>query len=143
MCFYTVMKTIIIAPKDYTDYKKMGQVVNSSPFKPTDAILSTGEAPCRVMWEKYAGQNDIKLVRADAPNWKEYGNKAEYLRNQQLLHQADALIAFYDNINTKTRRFIEHALSASVPVDIAYITIPTAEATDGLESRLIPHISLG
>lgn len=52
------------------------------------------------------------------PNWEKYGKKAGFLRNQQIVDEAEKLIAFWDGESKGTKNSIDLAIKKGIPVDI-------------------------
>ena len=44
----------------------------------------------------YARNHDIPIIQMPA-DWNKYGKRAGYIRNEEMLKKADALIAFWNN----------------------------------------------
>lgn len=60
---------------------------------------------------------DFKIIRA---SWDILGKAAGMIRNQQMLQEADALVAFWDGKSPGTRNMIEIAQAKGIPVRIVY-----------------------
>jgi len=52
------------------------------------------------------------------PDWNKYGKKAGYLRNQDIVFNADKLIAFWDGKSKGTKHSIDLAIEKGIPIDI-------------------------
>lgn len=67
-------------------------------------------------------ENVAKLYHANCiifkPDWDKYGKKAGFLRNQQIVDEADQLIAFWDGQSKGTKHSIDLAIKKCIPVDI-------------------------
>ena len=52
------------------------------------------------------------------PDWNKYGKKAGFIRNQQIVNEADKIIAFWDGKSKGTKHSIDLEIKAGKPIDI-------------------------
>lgn len=101
------MRTIIAGPRSITDDMLLIQAVHESGFYITH-VLSGGARGVDRMGENYAGRHKIPWTSYPA-NWRAYGKKAGYLRNEQMALHADALIAIWDGKSPGTKHMLDIA----------------------------------
>jgi hypothetical protein len=65
-------------------------------------------------WAKVVGSP----IKRFLPNWNTYGKKAGYLRNKEMIKEADALIAIWDGKSPGTRHIIALAKFKGIPMAI-------------------------
>lgn len=52
------------------------------------------------------------------PDWNKYGKRAGAIRNQQIVDEADKIVAFWDGKSKGTKITIDMAIKANKPIDI-------------------------
>jgi len=52
------------------------------------------------------------------PEWDKYGKRAGAIRNQEIVNEADTIIAFWDGQSKGTKITIDMALKAGKPLDL-------------------------
>ena len=101
------MRTIIAGSRNITNYEYFCNVMKEIKFTPT-VILSGGASGVDRMGEEWARANNIPVERYPA-NWNKYGKKAGYIRNKEMVDNADALIAVWDGKSKGTKLTIDLA----------------------------------
>jgi hypothetical protein len=83
-------------------------------------IVSGGASGIDKMAEKYARENDIpiRVINAD---WDSIGKRAGYVRNQQVIKSADAVLAIWDGSSKGTAHAIDLARSCGKPIRLVII----------------------
>ena len=84
--------------------------------KPT-AILCGEARGADQIGKRYAKSHGIE-VKSYPADWKKYGRSAGMLRNKEMLKNADALVAFWDNISPGTKNMIVISKEKGIPVRI-------------------------
>lgn len=69
-------------------------------------ILSGNARGADQLGERYAQEKGYKLLLFPA-NWQLYGKRAGYIRNLQMVKQANALVAFWDGQSKGTKHAID------------------------------------
>lgn len=105
------MKLAIIGSRGFHDYEFLKSEVNKfleeNNFD-VKAIVSGGAKGADRMAEIYAKENKL-VATVILPNWDLYGKKAGYLRNVEIIDEADAVIAFWDGKSAGTNHSINLA----------------------------------
>lgn len=115
------MKLAIVGCRDYNDYDlfraKCDEFLSSHSV---DEIISGGATGADAMAERYAAEHNIKttIFKAD---WGRFGKRAGPLRNREIVHAADHVLAFWDLRSAGTRSTILIAREVGKPVDIINI----------------------
>ena len=111
------MKTAIIGSRNFTDYKLLKEYC--SKFDITE-VISGGARGADSLAENYAKENNIKLTVFPA-DWKKFGKSAGFIRNKDIIDNADFVIAFWDGESKGTLNSINIAKSQNKKVDICFI----------------------
>jgi len=102
-----MMKTIIAGSRHCTDPKILEAAIELCPFEVTSVV--SGTAPgADTLGEEYARANNLLLYCFPA-NWKKHGRAAGMIRNAEMSHNAEALIALWDGKSKGTANMIKHA----------------------------------
>lgn len=67
--------------------------------------------------EQYASERGYKVHRYPA-KWDEFGRRAGYIRNQQMMDNADAVIVFWDGVSKGSRHMMDIAEAANAPLRV-------------------------
>jgi len=87
------VKTIIAGSRNIVEYKALLDAVEASGFEITE-VVSGGARGVGALGERYANEKSIPLKIFPA-DWESYGRKAGIMRNTEMAHYADALIAVW------------------------------------------------
>ena len=105
------MRTIIAGSRKITDYKivlnAIRKSIEISGIRPT-VIISGGAKGVDRLGEKFAKEFEFPLELYNA-EWDKYGNRAGFVRNEQMALVADALIAIWDGESKGTMHMINLA----------------------------------
>lgn len=105
------MRTIIAGSRDILDYKIVLKAIRKSieisGIRPT-VIISGGAKGVDRLGEKFAKEFEFPLEIYNA-EWDKYGNRAGFVRNEQMALVADALIAIWDGESKGTMHMINLA----------------------------------
>ena len=111
------MTIIIAGSRGFNDFETLrfmcDDIIRKEEWDEIE-IVSGGARGADKLGIRYAYTRNYKLTvfRAD---WKTYGKGAGYLRNHDMAHYSDALIAFWDGESKGTQHMIklaeEHALT--------------------------------
>lgn len=109
------MKVFVTAPKSFIDYERLNAELGR--YDVTE-IISTGETPARAMWEKWAGRNNVPLLRVEKPSRSRAGARS---RDKTITKMADVFVVFHKLGAKSTGRTIDDGLLAGKPVDVVFI----------------------
>ena len=115
-----MFKVIIAGGREFNNYELMCKKVDrilSNKNTSEIQIISGNARGADKLGEKYAKDNNISLMCFPA-NWKRYGKRAGYIRNEQMAKEADALIAFWDGQSKGTKHMIDIARSKGLLIRV-------------------------
>ena len=105
------MRTIIAGSRKITYYKivlnAIRKSIEISGIRPT-CVISGGANGIDKLGEKFAKEFEFPLEIHNA-EWDKYGNKAGFVRNEQMALVSDALIAIWDGESKGTMHMINLA----------------------------------
>ena len=103
-------KVIIAGSRGFSNYKLLREQCNKflrEKRKTSNIIVVSGHARgADTLGEKYAQDEGFTLEIYPA-QWKKFGKRAGYRRNEQMAEVADALIAFWDGSSRGTKHMID------------------------------------
>ena len=103
-------KVIIAGSRGFSNYKLLREQCNKflrEKRKTSNIIVVSGHARgTDTLGEKYAQDEGFTLEIYPA-QWKKFGKRAGYRRNEQMAEVADALIAFWDGSSKGTKHMID------------------------------------
>jgi hypothetical protein len=102
-------------PKHFRDYPLLEASLDRWEF---DLMVSNGEEPCRLLWEKYAAAKSIPIERIES-DWKQ-GYTAEYVRNTAIMERSDIAVIFDDG-SKRVKKFLQRALEVNFPFHSVFI----------------------
>jgi len=108
------MRLAIVGSRKFQDYRLLCRVVGNVTG-PINYIVSGGASGADKLAERYAHEHGIGLVVYPA-NWALYGKSAGYRRNQSIVANCDAVLAFWDGQSRGTKHTIDIAQKSGVPV---------------------------
>ena len=112
------MKVIIAGGRDFDDYKRLCSYCDYLLQNKDDVEIVSGTAKgADKLGEKYAKERDFSIKRFPA-DWGTHGNRAGYLRNEEMADYGDALIAFWDGQSKGTQHMINIADKKSLELRI-------------------------
>jgi len=114
-----MFRVIIAGGRDFSDYALLKATMDKLLANITDEItVVCGQAMgADTLGEQYAKENGYAVAYYPA-DWKQYGKRAGYLRNEQMAQNADALAAFWNGESRGTKHMIELASKYGLKVRI-------------------------
>lgn len=100
------MKLAVVGSRGFNDYELLKSKLDAiHSRKPITCIVSGGARGADKLSEKWADENNIqKLIFI--PEWKKYGKRAGFLRNEDIIKNSDAVVAFWDGESKGTQHSI-------------------------------------
>ena len=99
------MKLAIIGSRNFTNYKLLQEILEQ--YKPKITLVVSGAAKgADSLGEKWALENNIQTLIFPA-DWNQYGKRAGFIRNEDIIKNCDCCIAFWDGKSKGTK----HSLS--------------------------------
>jgi len=103
------MKVIIAGGRDFDDYKRLCSYCDYLlQYKDDIEIVSGCAKGADKLGEQYAEERGYPIKRFPA-DWGSWGNRAGYLRNEEMAIYGDALIAFWNGDSKGTQHMIKIA----------------------------------
>lgn len=114
-----MFRVIIAGGRNFTDYELLKATMDKLLCNITDEItIVCGQAKgADTIGEQYAKEKGYAVAYYPA-NWKQYGKRAGYLRNEQMAQKADALVAFWDGESRGTKHMIDLAKRCGLKVRV-------------------------
>ena len=110
------MKLAVVGGRDFFNYQYLEKILD--PIKEQIMwIVSGGAKGVDSLAEKYAARNHIPFLLFPA-NWERYGKRAGLMRNQQIVDEADHMIALPTRASKGTHDSIRRARAKGILVEI-------------------------
>lgn len=117
----TEFKVVVAGSRNFNDYSKLSAELDRYLAGKTNVTIISGTANgADKMGERYAAEHGLKIEQFPAA-WDKYHQGAGLIRNMEMVHNADAVVAFWDNESTGTKHIIEYARNKGVPCKIISI----------------------
>ena len=101
------MKLAVVGSRDFDLYDLMEKYLNKiHSIEPITIIISGGAKGADLLSEKWAKENNIN-IKIYKPNWGKFGKKAGYMRNVDIVQNADKVIAFWNGTSKGTKHSID------------------------------------
>ena len=114
------MKVAVIGSRSFNNYELLSSHLNVSEIT---EIVSGGAKGADSLAEEFASQHNIP-IRIFKAEWDKHGSSAGPLRNQEIIHYSDLIIAFWNLKSPGTKDSINKALIANKSI----IIIPFLES---------------
>ena len=112
------MKLAVVGSRSFNDYDLLKDKLDKlNSRKKIRMIVSGGAAGADRLAERWANENDIE-AEVFFPDWEKYGKRAGFLRNEQIIDSADAVIAFWDGQSRGTQHSINLAKTKGISVHV-------------------------
>lgn len=112
------MKLAIIGSRTFTDFELMEkEILRLYQLDQITEIVSGGATGADTLAEMFAQKYNIP-TSINRPDWAKYGKRAGYIRNKEIVDQADQVIAFWDGVSRGTKITIDLANRANKRVEI-------------------------
>ena len=114
-------KVVVAGSRNFDDYNRLSSELDKYLEGKNNVTIISGTARgADKMGEKYAAEHGFKIEQFPA-EWDKYHQGAGLIRNKEMVHNADAVVAFWDNESAGTKHIIEYARQKSVPCKIISI----------------------
>lgn len=114
------MKIAIIGTRECGNINLEQEIINRMLIFRNDTIISGGARGIDTLAAMYARKHGMKLLEF-RPDYATYGRSATFVRNRQIVDEADVVIAFWNGTSRGTKYTIEYAKKKHVPVIIIRI----------------------
>ncbi|MEY8315781.1 DUF2493 domain-containing protein [Oscillospiraceae bacterium 50-58] len=114
-----MFRVIVAGGRDFGDYQLLRKTLDNLLCNITEEIVVVcGQAKgADTLGEQYAKERGYAVNYYPA-NWKLYGKRAGFLRNEQMAQNADALVAFWDGESRGTKHMIDLAKQYNLKIRI-------------------------
>jgi hypothetical protein len=107
------MKIAIIGSRSFEDYTLLCNILDKLKDKIT-LIISGGARGADKLAERYAKENSINTTIFLA-DWEKNGKAAGFIRNQLIIEECDACLAFWDGVSKGTKHSINLCIKHNKP----------------------------
>lgn len=106
----TIMKRVaIVGSRNFDDYDILEeQITKNIPISEIGTIVSGGAMGADTLAEQFADKWKIEKV-IHLPDWEKHGKKAAFIRNSDIIRDADMVFAFWDGKSKGTKHSINLA----------------------------------
>lgn len=112
------MKLAIIGSRTFDNYDLLKNILE--PYKSEiSLIISGGAKGADKLGEKWAEENNIKTLIFLA-DWEQYGKKAGFIRNHDIIKNCEGVLAFWDGKSKGTAHSLELAKKHKKYIRIIY-----------------------
>lgn len=113
-----MFKVIIAGGRDYHDMAQLTSTMDTLlENKPFVTIISGGAKGADTLGERYAKMRNYHLMVVK-PDWDKYGKRAGYLRNETMLHFADAVVCFWNGVSKGTAHMVHITMKSGKPLRV-------------------------
>ena len=110
------MKLAIIGSRTFNNYILLKEILEQ--YKPKITLVVSGAAKgADSLGERWALENKIQTLIFPA-KWDEYGKRAGFIRNEDIIKNCDGCIAFWDGVSKGTKHSISLCEKYNKPVKI-------------------------
>jgi len=110
------MRVIIAGSQGFTDYELLAITLDEIDYC-IEVIMSGTASGADTLGEQYAKENKITLERSPV-DWNTLELSTQYIRNIEMVRNADMLVAFWDGSSRGTRHMINIAKDRKLIVKV-------------------------
>jgi len=99
------MKLAIVGSRSFSDYILLKESILKS-FPGVTIVVSGGAKGADQLGQKFAEELQLK-TEIYLPDWKRYGKGAGIVRNELIVKNSNAVIAFWDGVSKGTKKSID------------------------------------
>lgn len=109
------MKLAVVGSRKFSDYELLKKELEKE--EDVEEIVSGGAKGADTLSEWYAAEKDLPM-KIFRPDWDQYGKRAGFVRNKEIVENCDKLIAFWDGESRGTSHSIYMARNLGKEVRI-------------------------
>lgn len=105
------MKLAIIGSRGFNNYELLKQTIYKyfgTDIPSLEEIISGGAVGADSLGAKFANDYNIKLTEF-IPEWHKHGKNAGFIRNEDIIKNADVVLAFWNGYSNGTKNALEWA----------------------------------
>ena len=87
------MKVAVIGSRTFNDYEEVKRSLSAINIT---LLVSGGAKGADTLGEQYAKENNIP-TKIFLPDWNKHGKAAGFIRNTDIINEAELVVAFWDN----------------------------------------------
>lgn len=110
------MKLGIVGSRDFTDYEYFKSKLDPVKAK-IDHVVSGGAKGADYLAEKWAADNNISIT-IYRPQWDKHGKSAGYKRNELIVDDSNAIVAFQVEGSKGTQHTIDITNKKNKPIKV-------------------------
>ena len=111
-------KVIVAGGRDFFDYTLLSRKLDAILSKKEHIVIVSGMAKgADSLGEKYAREHNLLLSYFPAL-WNQHGNRAGFIRNEEMAKYADACICFWDGKSVGTKHMMDTAESMDLALRV-------------------------
>ena len=101
------MKLAVVGSRGFDNYNLLNTYLTKIHLRePITCIVSGGAKGADKLSERWAKENNIP-TKIFYPDWDKFGKRAGFLRNNDIITEADKILACWDGISNGTKNSIE------------------------------------
>jgi len=102
------MKVAVIGSRTFNDYEEIKRTLSAINIT---LLVSGGAKGADTLGEQYAKENNIP-TKIFFPDWNKHGKAAGFIRNTDIINEAELVVAFWDNSSKGTKDSLQKAEKA-------------------------------
>ena len=115
---YLGFRVIVAGGRDFFDYKLLKEKLDCLLSKKENVIIVSGMAKgADSLGERYAREHGL-IISYYPALWNQNGNRAGFIRNEEMAKNAEACICFWDGTSTGTKHMIDTAKSMNLKLRV-------------------------
>ena len=101
------MRFGVVGSRGFTNYQMVKNVLEQFLVQfPNFILISGGAQGADSLGERFADEHGLEKI-IHLPDWDKYGRSAGYIRNQKIVKDSDAVVAFWDGQSKGTEHTID------------------------------------
>lgn len=101
------MRVAVVGSRTFNDYDLLRRELDKM-YPNISLIVSGGAKGADSLAEKYAKEEGISTL-VFRPDWNQFGKRAGFIRNKDIVTNSDTVVAFWDGKSKGTANSIKHA----------------------------------
>jgi hypothetical protein len=127
------MKTIIAGSREYDEivnprslvsngvYRVVRSILDRCPWEITEVVSGTCRGPDQ-LGERWGEEREVS-IKCFPADWKGFGKRAGFIRNEEMAVYGEAAIIFWDGKSRGTKSMIDLALSHKLQLLVVQVNI--------------------
>lgn len=107
--------TAVVGSRSVTSYNLVKSILSRYSIS---RIVSGGAKGVDLLSEKYSAEVGLPTPHIFKPDWDKFGKSAGFIRNKDIVDNADFVIAIWDGESKGTVHSIEYSFATNKPIDV-------------------------